>query len=818
MMTKRKINRTGIFLFKRELPDPVMVIIVMILILSTNLLFSQGNHSNEQIIADHDRNFGTGFNQTSDLSSGKQLKFPWAGGLNSCQFCPIDMNLDGIKDLLVFDRHGNRKLTFINHGKPNTVDYTIAPAFSGRFPELHDWVITADYNCDGKMDIFTYGMGGIRVFRNVSDTSLKFSLVTNLLESYYYSGYVGLLVTDVDYPAIADIDGDGDLDILTFFGFGSYVEYHKNLSMEKYGNCDSLDFRLSDHCWGKFKESGEGNHITLNAGCPFEITNDDLRFTNDDLPFWTIETGFVIRHSEFGIPKARHTGSTLLATDLNNDGLVDLILGDVDYPRLVALYNGGTRDSAFMVEQDTAFPANTSPVHLFSFPVVSHLDIDNDGLTDLVVSPFDPALQTSDNYNCVWYYKNTGSNALPHFELQPEQLFRNEMMDFGSASHPVLYDFDGDGLKDLFVGNDGMYDSSYYKDAVLHSVYTSEVACFKNTGTLSSPVFSYVTDDLAGISGMGMRGAYPALADLDGDGHTDLLIGSSDGTLIFFKNSGGSSGVPAFNPPVMNWQGIDVGEYSAPQMFDLDKDDKPDLIIGEQNGNLNYYKNTGTVVNAIFSFVTDSLGKVNVTNYNVSYTGFSTPCFSRLPDGSTILLAGSEEGRIHLFENIDNNLDGKFTDSGGLYTWLSSTPADTLFGWQTSPAIAHLSDPVEFDLLTGNFSGGLNYITMRTPAEIIPGIAKKQDQNQSRLVIFPNPADLAVTIRMPWPGNTCIVASDGVSSNPAFPSIQLFNFVAQKILDIPFSGSINISTKDLPAGIYLIRCGNASGKLVIEHL
>ena len=40
--------------------------------------------------------------------------------------------------------------------------------------------------------------------------------------------------------------------------------------------------------------------------------------------------------------KSRHTGSTLLAIDLNNDGLKDLIVGDVDYPGLIALTNGGS--------------------------------------------------------------------------------------------------------------------------------------------------------------------------------------------------------------------------------------------------------------------------------------------------------------------------------------------------------------------------------------------------------------------------------------------------------------------------------------------
>ncbi|MCX6267816.1 MAG: FG-GAP-like repeat-containing protein [Bacteroidetes bacterium] len=725
--------------------------------------------------------FTSGYAQFSQFS-GLSLKFPWAGGLNSCQFCAIDLNNDGIKDLLIFDRHGNRKLTFINHGTPNAIDYTFAPDFALQLPDLHDWVITADYNSDGRQDIFTYGMGGVRVFENISDTSLKFKLITDLLESYYYTGKVGILVTDVDYPALSDIDNDGDLDLLTFFGLGSYVEYHKNISMEKYGHRDSLDFKLADPCWGKFKESEGGNRITLNAGCPLaadQISNFKFQISDFKLQ---------IANCKLQNTKSRHTGSTLLAIDLNNDGLKDLILGDVDYPGLVALYNGGTHDSAFIVAQDTTFPATSKLVDLFSFPAVSNIDIDNDGLNDLLVSPFDPALFTSDNYNCVWFYKNTGSNVQPVFEFQTEDLFRSEMMDFGSASHPVLYDFDGDGLEDLFAGDNGTYDSSYYQDAQLHSVYTSKIAFFRNTGTKSRPLFTSLTSDLAGISGMGLRGAYPTFGDLNGDSHPDMLVGNSDGTLILFINSGIDSVVPQFETPLRHWQGIDVGNYSAPQLFDLDKDNIPDLIIGEP------------AENPSFKMVTDSLGKVNVTNYNLSYNGYSAPCFSRKPDGTTFLIAGSDEGRIHYFENIDNNLNGKFKEAGGLYNWISSTPADTLFGWQTSPTIGHLTDPVDFDMITGNFAGGLNYISKRSPV----GISESHPVQPCSMKVYPNPADRMVTIHLDEKNQKQMAGS-------------IANLYGQKVIEFQHFKTTTLPVAKLPSGTYVIHLGEVTANLIVIH-
>ena len=69
--------------------------------------------------------------------SKQVFRFPWAGGMNSCQFGEIDLNLDGINDLFVFDRHGDRIMPFINSGTAGTIDYDFAPEYVDNLPFLN---------------------------------------------------------------------------------------------------------------------------------------------------------------------------------------------------------------------------------------------------------------------------------------------------------------------------------------------------------------------------------------------------------------------------------------------------------------------------------------------------------------------------------------------------------------------------------------------------------------------------------------------------------------------------------------------------------
>ena len=83
--------------------------------------------------------YNSGSDTIKVIESGKTLKNPFAGGFDVPQFSSIDLNMDGKKDLFVFDREGYRVTTFINKGGTNEIKYEFAPEYIKAFPTLSAW-------------------------------------------------------------------------------------------------------------------------------------------------------------------------------------------------------------------------------------------------------------------------------------------------------------------------------------------------------------------------------------------------------------------------------------------------------------------------------------------------------------------------------------------------------------------------------------------------------------------------------------------------------------------------------------------------------
>lgn len=625
------------------------------------------------------------------------LPFAFAGGMNNCQFGQIDLNLDGTDDLLVFDRHGNRLLPFITDSPDCSFSYH--PEFIQHFPELKQWMNLVDYNHDGKADIFTYTTGGIKVFRNISDSEIEFEQVTfPYLKSKQGTSFTNILVTTVDYPALTDVDDDGDMDVLSFWGLGAFVEWHKNLSEEKYGIPDSLIFEKVTGCWGHFAEGIENNKITLDT-CP----NEQVEF----------------------LKSVKHTGSTLIVDDFNHDHTPDLALGDVDYSEIYLLTNGSDTEDARMISYSRFFPNSVDPVQLPSFPSINKLDVNCDGIDDLLVSNFDATLSASKGLDNQWYYEGRFNG----WDLKTRSFLQDQMIDLGAGAYPVIIDYNQDFLPDLLVGNYGTADTCIYNVFTgMKCYFNSSLTLFKNIGTSDSPDFQLVDYDFADLKQYKFQALIPTFADLDNDGDKDLVCGSASGSLIYLENSKLQGTENNFVLRDSSYMNIDAGEFSAPLLYDFNKDGLYDLIIGNKSGELSYYRNSGTAEVADYTLVTDRLGNVDVRDHELSYYGYSVP--QMVDFGNKVLLfVGSESGDIFVYDSAD------LEHSSDFYL---RTRLDLNSGWRTAVTSGLIDNDTLPDIFIGNYSGGIQYFSGIKDNTL--SFPEKTVNNNHEMRIIPNPA------------------------------------------------------------------------------
>ena len=399
-------------------------------------------------------------------------------------------------------------------------------------------------------------------------------------------------------PAFVDIDGDGDLDLLSrggSYGYDASYGWCNDLRFfENTGSATDPSFEWRAGSADPFGGISFPEYYNIDAPALADIDGDgdaDL-FVGDlsGISFFENEGTaasplFTERKSEvFGLPSYTSAVSPALA-DLDGDGDADLFFRRGG--GLTFFENVGTPTSPFFEER----PGAASPFSGIDLPygdvTPALADVDGDGDLDLISGSQDGIFH---------FFENTGTATNPFFAERTgsDDLF--EGFDVGRESAPALADLDGDGDLDLLSGR---YDGTF--------------RFFENVGTPAEPAFrppfnpnpfAYLYDPFFPV---------PTLVDLDGDGDFDLVSVSSNRNyygvyLSFFENTG-SATEPSFEPRASRedpLEGIDLEQHgfvygSTIAFADLDGDGDMDAVVGDiYDLGFRLFENTGSATDPSF--------------------------------------------------------------------------------------------------------------------------------------------------------------------------------------------------------------------------
>ena len=553
---------------------------------------------------------------------GSPYRFPFLGGFNVPRPQLVDIDGDGDLDLFVQEAAGEL-LLFERLDGP-------AVRFAWRADRYEDldvgeWYRFADLDDDGDLDLLAeakYSM--IQAWENRgADATPRFVSVADTLRDEQGRA---IFSDRQNIPNVVDFDCDGRLDLMLGRLDGSVTRYEATAP------------------W-----SGEGA--------------PSFSFVTDNFQGISIVAQIT--------PSSRHGANTLVFADLDGDGDKDLIWGDWFEPGLLLLENNGTCESPGFSNTPVPWPVG-EPIATSGYNAPTFGDVDGDGDLDAIVGvlggAYNPITTAADNLYLL-------EQAPSGWRLVTERLI--DQVDVGAESVPAVGDLDGDGDPDVLVAN--KIDPA--------SQRTSRIYRLENTGTPERPAFR-MREGLEEVTGEFHYA--PTLADVDGDGDLDLVVGTWNEGVLLFRNEGGPR-APRFVRTAEALIDLPRGSHASPALGDLDGDGDLDLVAGESSGEVNVWRNDGTRTAPRYALVTEALLGIDVGRR-------SAPAIADLDgDGVLDLVVGSEGGEAIVLRGLGGGVD-RFERGGTL-----ALPGIS------APAFADPDGDGDPDLLVGEIAGGLRW-------------------------------------------------------------------------------------------------------------
>jgi hypothetical protein len=253
--------------------------------------------------------------------------------------------------------------------------------------------------------------------------------------------------------------------------------------------------------------------------------------------------------------------------DYNLDGIKDVLMGTVE-GNIICYTSRESAGIPQFSEHHFLLSEGKDLIDVGSHAAPFMLDYNNDGKSDLLVG---------NGNGSILYYSNQGSNAAPHF-LSPEVLEDVDGVPLAVESHskPFLVDWDGDNKKDMLLGSGN-----------------GTIRFYHNEGSDQHPLFSSPQLVTTGDSPLAVGShASPFVADWDGDGGNDLLVGDGEGYIHLYRTRTTSGEPQLFKDSmvILDGQELMVDGFSSPFLIDWNQDGASELLVGTSSGGI-YYLN-----------------------------------------------------------------------------------------------------------------------------------------------------------------------------------------------------------------------------------
>jgi enediyne biosynthesis protein E4 len=405
---------------------------------------------------------------------------------------------------LDYDNDGWMDIYFVNSG-PSDFFTPSAPLKNALYRNNHDGTFTdvtdkagvaggkfgmgvaaADYDGDGNIDLYVTNYGSNILYRNNGNGT--FTDVTDKAG-----------VTAPGWSTCAtwfDYDNDAKLDLFV----SSFVYYDKSQNPL----CTDATLKQRYYCVPRL----------------FKPQPSRLFHNNGDGTFQDVSR-------ESGIAGSPGKSFGAVATDVNNDGLMDLFVANDTMPNFLFLNKGGGKFEEIGLAAGVAYGEAGRPR---SGMGVDAADFDGDGWQDLFVA-------------------NIDQEFFSLYHNDKELIFTDQPGEIAPATQLLsgwglkFFDYDNDGDPDLFLVNghpDDMIESRVarvrHKEPLL--LFENTGRAFKDVSASSGPVFTKM------FSGRGM-----ALGDFDNDGDADVLTSNNGEPPLLLRNQGGNRN---------NWIGLQL--------------------------------------------------------------------------------------------------------------------------------------------------------------------------------------------------------------------------------------------------------------------